>query len=326
MVSKDRSIWARDISEAWIEARERFIGVGRRLIKAKAALPHGEYQKMIEAELPFDASVARKLVAIAKDGRLTKRAHAHVLPGSWTALYELAKLSDDQFNKGVKEGAINAGMTRQDVQRLRQAPLPGHAGVNNETCTVEDLEALAKSGKRYGLIAADPAWLFETFSDKGKDRAPDCHYRVTSIEDHCAMPVKDLAADDCVLLIWIYAPLLHRSFEIIEAWGFEYKTYAYDWRKVTADGSHYFNTYFWTQSDMELCLLATRGAPKRLHTAGKQPIIAARREHSEKPEEFYQRSEQLFTGPRLELFARKSRQGWTCWGDEIGKADMEDRT
>jgi len=78
---------------------------------------------------------------------------------------------------------------------------------------------------------------------------------------------------------------------------------------------------YWTRANSEPCLLATRGKPKRLSAAVRQGIIEPRREHSRKPDCVHERIERLVAGPYLELFARATRPGWTCWGNEVGKFD-----
>ena len=76
---------------------------------------------------------------------------------------------------------------------------------------------------------------------------------------------------------------------------------------------------YWTRSNSEVCLLATRGNPKRIGTNVRQAIIAPRREHSRKPDGIHGRIERLVAGPYLELFARQQRPGWDVWGNEVNK-------
>ena len=116
--------------------------------------------------------------------------------------------------------------------------------------------------------------------------------------------------------------------EIINAWGFEYKTNAFVWVKTianrepalfTAPPRFHFGMGHWTRSNPEQCLLATRGKPRRLNADVPELIVAPRREHSVKPDEIYSRIERLLTGPYLELFASAAaphRDGWTRW---VGK-------
>ena len=187
-------------------------------------------------------------------------------------------------------------------------------------------------GNRYGAILADPPWHFETWSEKGKDRSAEQHYHTMSIPDLALMPVGELAASDCVLFCWATWPLLRQALHVLDAWGFEYKTCAFDWMKADNTQPDFFQEEmaaqvglgFWTRANSEPCLLATRGKPKRLNADVRQGIISPRRQHSRKPDGVHERIERLVGGPYLELFARQStRPGWTFWGHEINKFKKE---
>ncbi len=106
-------------------------------------------------------------------------------------------------------------------------------------------------------------------------------------------------------------------------WGFEYKTAAFTWAKTTSKDNWHFGCGYWTRANAELCLLGTRGTPKRLSRAVRQLLISPVREHSRKPDETHERIERLVAGPYLELFARQSRPGWTTWGNEADKFDEQ---
>lgn len=113
----------------------------------------------------------------------------------------------------------------------------------------------------------------------------------------------------------------------MKAWDFEYKTCGFCWVKAHAnqidmfrdDIEPHMTLGYWTRSNSEVCLLATRGKPRRRATDVKQAIIEPRREHSRKPDEIHERIERLVAGPYLELFARQQRPGWDCWGNETDK-------
>ena len=178
--------------------------------------------------------------------------------------------------------------------------------------------------QHYGVILADPPWTFATYSRKGKGRSAEAHYDCMSLADIKALPVGDWAAADCALFLWITDPSLPQALEVIEAWGFVYKTVAFTWAKTTKDGAGFpIGCGYWTRANPEQCLLATRGRPQRLSRAVPQLILAPRREHSRKPDEVYERIEVLVAGPYLELFARDQRIGWDSWGNEAetGPAD-----
>ena len=179
--------------------------------------------------------------------------------------------------------------------------------------------------RHYGAILADPPWHFKTYNEKGRNRCPDwkrfkgspCrHYATMSLTDIKRLPISELCASDCALFLWGCWATLPSTVQVIESWGFEYKTGAFTWLKSGRMGLGY-----WTRQDTEFCLLATRGRPKRLSKAVRQGLIAPRRGHSQKPDEVRERIEQLVAGPYVELFARNSRPGWDTWGDQEGQLD-----
>lgn len=173
-------------------------------------------------------------------------------------------------------------------------------------------------GRGYGVIYADPPWTFRTYSRKGKGRSAEAHYDCMSLEGIKALPVADWAAEDAVLLLWATDPLLPRALEVIQAWGFTYKTVGFYWVKQTARGGYFTGMGFWTRANPEQCLLATRGKPKRRSASVQRLVVSPRREHSRKPGEIRERIEQLAHGPYLEMFAREQRTGWDVLANEQG--------
>ena len=140
-----------------------------------------------------------------------------------------------------------------------------------------------------------------------------------SIEEICTLPIADLAAKDCVLFLWVTFPKLQECFEVIERCGFEYKTVAFTWIKQNEKSSGYFlGLGHYTRANGEICLLATRGKPKRISKSVRQLIISPIEEHSKKPDETRERIVELLGDiPRIELFARQKVDGWDAWGNEI---------
>jgi len=181
--------------------------------------------------------------------------------------------------------------------------------------------------KRFGVLYADPPWTFKARSEKGEGRSAKRHYKTMKLKDICNIHASSVAKKDCVLLIWATMPNLLDALKVIEAWGFTYKTVAFVWMKQNKNTPQLFydaNDIFsgmgyWTRSNCELCLLATRGNPKRKDRDVAQAIFSPVREHSRKPADVYGRIERLVDGPYLELFARTTRNGWTAWGRETGK-------
>ena len=246
----------------------------------------------------------------------------------------LGKLSDQEFEEAIVDSRAFAGRAFKAVVNaaaIEQERAAYRARVKHGG-TVADLKALAASGYRAGVICPDPPWPFETYSVQGRQRSPDRNYSTLTLDEIKALPVAPLAADDCALLLWSVWPDHPGVIDIITAWGFEYKTAAFVWIKTTkdakvitldGDGLHW-GMGFATRSNTEPILLATRGHPLRLAADVHQVIIAPVGEHSAKPDEANRRIERLYPGPYLELFARKPREGWTTWGDELPPlADVE---
>ena len=174
--------------------------------------------------------------------------------------------------------------------------------------------------KKYNVIYADPPWSFKTFSDKGKDRSPENHYNVMSLQDICNLPVNNIANDNSVLLMWVVDPLLDKAFKVIDAWGFKYKTVGFTWAKTNKKSLGFFTGLgYWTRGNPEMCLLATKGKPKRISKSVPQLVVEQRREHSRKPDIMYNHIENLLQGPYIELFARTKRPGWDSWGNQTEK-------
>ena len=200
----------------------------------------------------------------------------------------------------------------------------------------------------YRLIAADNPWRFKNYSKKGEGRNPIRHYPCMTVEALKALPVADLAhPEGCALLFWVTDPFLECGIEVLNAWGFSYKTVAFVWAKTTRlspariarivarlpiDGLPALGELFhigpgyWTHANPEICLLATapaKGVGRRVEATGvRQLILEERREHSRKPEAFYERAERLVAagpGERLDLFGRTRRPGWDAWGNETDK-------
>lgn len=173
---------------------------------------------------------------------------------------------------------------------------------------------------KYQIIYADPPWSFDTYSNKGKGRSAENHYPVMSIADICALPVKDIAAEDSALFLWVNGPRLFEAEDVINAWGFTFKAHAFTWVKQNKSGIGFpIGCGYWTRANPEICLLATRGDTlERFDRGIPNLIMSPRREHSRKPDEVRERIVRLVGDlPRAELFARQKTPGWDCWGLEV---------
>ena len=178
---------------------------------------------------------------------------------------------------------------------------------------------------KFSVIYADPPW---SYGDKGFGKRPNGSlkgafapeagkYPTMPIGEIKALNVQGLADNDCALFLWATSPLLPEALQTIQAWGFKFKTIAFCWSKVSVTGKELANLGQWTMGNIELCLLGTKGSPKRLVRNVRQLVVAERTEHSRKPEEVRRRIEVLIPGPRIELFARSINPGWEAWGNEV---------
>jgi len=167
--------------------------------------------------------------------------------------------------------------------------------------------------QKFQVIYADPPWSYNDKCDSGaiQSGGVDKHYPTMSINEICELPISDLAEDDSVLFLWTTSPLLEDSFLVINAWGFNYKA-SFIWDKIKHNMGHYNSVRH------EFLLIATRGSctPDNMKLFDSVQSIE-RTEHSKKPHEFYEIIETLYSGSKIELFARNIRDGWSSWGNEV---------
>ena len=139
----------------------------------------------------------------------------------------------------------------------------------------------------------------------------DIHYPKMSTKDICAIPVSTIARKDAALFLWGTVPMIQDAFQVMNAWGFEYKTMIF-WNKVMSTGMG-----FWYRGQVEICLVGVRGDLPAFHIQKKNYFQARVGRHSEKPEEIFEYMDATGLKPRIELFAREKRLGWDAWGDEV---------
>lgn len=175
-------------------------------------------------------------------------------------------------------------------------------------------------GKRYGTILADPPWQFQNKTGKvAPEHKRLSRYATIALDDVCALPVGDVAAEPSHLYLWVPNALLPEGLRVMAAWGFAYKSNIV-WHKVRKDGGpDGRGVGFYFRNTTELLLFGTRGKDARTLAPGRSQVNilkTRKREHSRKPDEQYPLIESCSWGPRLELFARGQRPGWDGWGDQ----------
>ena len=178
----------------------------------------------------------------------------------------------------------------------------------------------------FRCIVADPPWPYGTRDAITRciknDGTPalgvgDTGYPFMSMPDLCAMPVASVADNQAHLYLWTTNAFMREAHDLAEAWGFKVKT-CLTWGKVKDDGTASMKTGYYFRGATEHCLFAVRGRLPLQVKYGKPTLYLSRRlPHSVKPEWFYALCEECSPGPRLELFARRARPGWTVWGNEV---------
>jgi N6-adenosine-specific RNA methylase IME4 len=199
----------------------------------------------------------------------------------------------------ILRAAIDIRAQKAEARRIEQ-----HA----KLAALSNATTAWPTGQRFPIIYADPPYRYE--NERSISRAPENHYPTVPAEEICALPVSDLATPDAVLFLWTPAPILLEALDIMRAWGFEYVTHA-----VWAKDKIGLGTYLRHQH--ELLLIGRRGNHIARGPLSSSVIHAPRREHSRKPDEAYALIERVYPElPKIELFARGKREGWSAWGNQ----------
>lgn len=184
----------------------------------------------------------------------------------------------------------------------------------------------------YGVILADPPWSYRMYSEAGYEKSPESHYDTMPLDRIAALPVRQLAGPNCLLVMWSTWPHLNYAMEVMRVWGFEYKTGGC-WLKRTASGKTAVGTGFILRSCTEPYLVGSIGRPTIVSRSIRNvietteeveafptAIEAIRREHSRKPAEMRENLDLLCPWARkAELFAREPWAGHHVWGQESAR-------
>jgi N6-adenosine-specific RNA methylase IME4 len=187
----------------------------------------------------------------------------------------------------------------------------------------DSLQSVA-NGEKFKTILADPPWQFQNRTGKiAPEHTRLSRYETMTLDDICALPVSDVAADTAHLYLWVPNALLPDGLRVMEEWGFTYKANLV-WHKVRKDGgSDGRGVGFYFRNVTEVILFGVRGKNARTLDAGRSQvnmIQTRKREHSRKPDEQYDLIESCSNGPYLEMFARGSRENWTVWGNQADES------
>ncbi len=174
------------------------------------------------------------------------------------------------------------------------------------------------TAQKFYVILADPAWQYTDKAQAGK-RGASFKYPTMSVNEIAKLDVKSISQKNAVLLLWATPPMIREALLVMEAWGFNYTTFAFVWVKKSKKGTNKMGMGSTTRANAEVVLIGKRGKPTRKSASVRQIIESIPREHSRKPDEIYDRIEKLYGKKvrKIELFARYRRKGWTSWGNGI---------
>jgi N6-adenosine-specific RNA methylase IME4 len=205
--------------------------------------------------------------------------------------------------------AARLALRRQGLEAAREERLDRIAEISRGN---RELGTAAK----YPIILADPPWRYENPPMGGGNRSIENHYPTLSLAEICELPVREIATDDALLYLWATAPKLRECFEVLEAWGFDYRT-NFVWAKDKIGMGYH------ARSQHEQLLVGKRGniPPPAAADRVSSIIYAERGAHSEKPAIFHELIESFYpTLPKIELFCRSPRDGWAAWGNQVAEA------
>lgn len=181
---------------------------------------------------------------------------------------------------------------------------------------------------QYDLILADPPWKYNSRANhKTRFRGgADGHYKLMTMAEIKALDVESIAAPNAILFLWATFPFMEEQIGVFKAWGFKYKTLGFSWAKFNKNGTPFFGVGYYSKSNMEPCLLGTRGTvlkPAVNDVSSYVPALKGR--HSAKPDEVRRRISRMYpTLNKVELFARDCAPGWTATGLEYDGLDIRE--
>lgn len=182
--------------------------------------------------------------------------------------------------------------------------------------------------KKYKIIYADPPWEYK---DKRNKHPRLCggaavHYDTMTLKDIKSLPINEIGDENSVLFLWVTFPNLREGLEVMQSWGYTYKTLGFNWIKLNKKNNKpFFGIGAYAKSGSEICIMGVKGKVKAINNSVSSTILSPREEHSKKPDEIRDRIVKLFGDlPRIELFARQKAEGWDALGIELNNKDIRE--
>lgn len=294
----------------------------RAMVAAKVAnIGHGGQRANLPLEATTNEDAASMLNVSERSVKTARKVQANAAP----ELAEAVESGRVSVSAAADVSELPAEEQAEVVARGEKEILAAAKGIRAKRSEVRRQERVANiveiskgnvelgTDAKYPVIYADPPWRYENPPMGGGNRSIENHYPTMDLAEICALPVADLAADDAILYLWATAPKLAECMQVVEAWGFEYRT-CFVWVKDKIGmGYHARNQH-------ELLLVCKRGEipPPPVEARKSSVVTGSRTEHSVKPVEFYELIESMYPEmPKVELFCREARQGWSVWGNQV---------
>lgn len=289
-----------------------FLGATKELTTEYAALANITEDELNQIRLTVASRPDRRETAklLASKGMSTRQI-AEITGWHHSTIAEDLRVGKPTKTVGNPTGDFKTGSakpkTERDAKNERAAEVAATAAKDGTT-PEPSFDEFEK--EKYRIVYADPPWSYSATMPAGE--AYD-HYPVMETTAICALPVEQWVEDNAVLFLWATSPILEEAFQVLKAWGFTYKA-QFIWDKIKHNMGHYNSVRH------ELLLICTRGScqPDVKQLIDSVQSIERSDKHSQKPVEFYDIIETLYThGRRLELFHRgEVREGWDCTGLE----------
>jgi N6-adenosine-specific RNA methylase IME4 len=279
--------------------------------------PSANLQKVDRASAATMLNVSERSVASAH--AIHEQGDPDLVRAVKTGKVKISTAADIAALPKEEQRALLANFDNREILDAAKEIRSARAAANRARWTARTIElskvdAPLPRDRRYPVIYADPPWAFDVYdAESGLDRCAAAHYPTLELEEICALPVADLATPDAVLFLWSTCPHLKKALQVLDAWGFEYRTNIVWVKNQPGLG-------YWVRNQHELLLIGARGDMRSPAEDARPPsvITAPKREHSHKPDEAYALIERMYPDlPRIELFARgEARPGWVVWGNE----------
>jgi len=223
-----------------------------------------------------------------------------------TKVKKIEEKGSEEVKKALAKGEISINEAHKQIkaEETRQARVDNIVKISKGNSSLEQIAEF------YPVVYVDPPWQYE-YSET-ESRAIENQYPTMSLDEIKALKVSEITTKDCVMFMWATSPKLAESLELLDAWGFTYKTCAV-WDKQKIGMGYYF------RQQHELLLVGVKGKPPIPKPENRPSSVLSypRGKHSAKPVEIYEMLEAMYPEmPKLEMFCRSPREGWGVWGNQ----------